>query len=736
MHPAPLPLTRDLVLVGGGHAHALVLRMWGMNPLPGVRVSVINPAPTAPYSGMLPGHIAGHYPRAALEIDLVRLARFAGARLIAGAATGLDLGARQVIVPGRAPVGYDVVSIDIGITADMPTLPGFAAHAVGAKPLDAYVAEWEQYLARLRDGSAPAQVAVIGAGVAGVELALAMGHRMAAQGTPGAVALVEAGTPLPGLGAGARAALLAALDRVRVALHAGVAAAEVTEAGVVLADGRMVPAAFVVGAGGARPHGWLAATGLPLTEGYVTIGETLQVPGHPEVFATGDCAHMAHAPRAKAGVFAVRQAPVLLANLRAALAGGGRMRPYRPQRDYLKLITTGGRAAVADKAGMRAGGAWLWRLKDRIDRRFMDRFHHLPAMPAPALPSELAAGVAEALAGAPPLCGGCGAKVARAGLTAALGGLSGRPGRRADVLSGPGDDAAVLAHGADGVQVITTDHLRAFCEDPWLLARVAAEHALGDVRAMGAAPQVALAAITLPRMSPALQARTLAEIMHAARAVFDAAGAEIVGGHTALGAELAVGFTVTGLAARVVGKGGARPGDALIVTKPLGTGVLLAAEMQAAAEGADVLAAWAAMAAGQPGAAALADVAHALTDVTGFGLAGHLLEMLDASGGVAAEIALDAVPLLAGAAALAASGHRAFVTPENRAAAAPRMALPEGPRAGLLFDPQTGGGLLAAVPEAQAAAVLAGLHAAGAGEAARIGRVVAASPGAPAITVR
>lgn len=735
MHPAPLPLTRDLLLVGGGHAHALVLRMWGMNPLPGVRVSVINPAPTAPYSGMLPGHIAGHYPRAALEIDLVRLARFAGARLIAGAATGLELAARQVMVPGRAPLGYDVVSIDIGITAVMPALPGFAEHAVGAKPLDTYVAAWERFLARLREGAAPAQVAVIGAGVAGVELALAMGHRMAAQGTPGAVSVIEAATPLPGLGAGARASLLAALDRAGVALHAGVAAAGVSAEGVQLADGRTVPAAFVVGAGGARPHGWLAATGLPLSEGYVTVGETLQVPGHPEVFATGDCAHMAHAPRVKAGVFAVRQAPVLLANLRAALAGG-RMRPYWPQRDYLKLITTGGRRAVADKAGMRAGGPWLWRLKDRIDRRFMAKFHHLPAMPAAALPAEMALGVAEALADAPPLCGGCGAKVARAGLVAALGGLGAGAGRRADVLSGPGDDAAVLAHGAGGVQVITTDHLRAFCEDPWLVARVAAEHALGDVRAMGAAPQVALAAIILPRMSTALQARTLAEIMEAAGTVFAAAGAEIVGGHTALGAELTVGFTITGLAAAVVGKGGARVGDALIVTKPLGTGVVLAAEMQAAAEGADVLAAWGAMAAGQPGAAALAAAAHALTDVTGFGLAGHLLEMLDASKGVAAEIALDAVPLLAGAEALAAAGHRAFVTPENRAGAAARMALPEGPRAGLLFDPQTGGGLLAAVPEAAAEAVLAALHAAGAPEAARIGKVVAATPGAPAITVR
>ena len=130
-----IPLTRDLVLIGGGHAHALVLRMWGMKPLAGVRLTVINPGPTAPYSGMLPGHIAGHYSREALDIDLVRLCRFAGARLIVGEAAHIDRKAKTVHVPGRPPIGYDVVSVDIGIHTQMPELEGFAAHGVPVKPL-------------------------------------------------------------------------------------------------------------------------------------------------------------------------------------------------------------------------------------------------------------------------------------------------------------------------------------------------------------------------------------------------------------------------------------------------------------------------------------------------------------------------------------------------------------------------------------------------------------------------
>jgi len=147
MMKMPLPLTRDLVLIGGGHSHALAARMWGMKPLEGTRVTLINPMPTAPYSGMLPGHIAGHYTREALDIDLVKLARFAGARLVLGEATAVDPVARTVTVAGRGEIGYDVASIDVGIHTEMANTPGFAEHALGAKPLDIYTRRWRAFLA-------------------------------------------------------------------------------------------------------------------------------------------------------------------------------------------------------------------------------------------------------------------------------------------------------------------------------------------------------------------------------------------------------------------------------------------------------------------------------------------------------------------------------------------------------------------------------------------------------------
>jgi len=721
------PLTRDLVLIGGGHAHALVLRAWGMDPLPGARLTLVTPDPTAPYTGMLPGHVAGHYPRAALEIDLVRLARFAGARLVLGAADGIDRAAGVVHVPGRAPLRYDVVSVNVGVTSALPGLPGLAEHGVPAKPLGAFAARWEGVLAEVAAGRAAPSVAVIGGGVAGVELALAMAHRLRAQGAAPRVSVIEAGRALAGLGARTRGVLRARLARDGIALLEGAAAVRVTAEGVETAAGRVVPAALVVSAAGAVPPGWLARLGLPQARGFLTVDRFLRSTGDGSVFVAGDCAHLGFAPRPKAGVYAVRAAPVLAANLRAALGDGAR-RPFRPQRDYLKLISLGGREAVADRSGVTLSGAWLWRVKDRIDRAFMARLARLPAMPRPVPPRRRAAGVAAAM-GAQPPCAGCGAKLGRRALAGALAGLP--PPARAEVLSRPGDDAAVLRVPA-GWQVITTDHLPGFDADPAVVARIAAVHALGDVWAMGAAPQVAVATVILPRMTPAMAEATLAEILAPAAEVMAAAGADLVGGHTTLGDALTLGFTVTGLAARApITLAGARPGDALVLTRGLGSGTLLAAAMQGRARGADVAAALAVMARPQGDAAAALGQAHAMTDVTGFGLAGHALA-IGAASGVALRLDLATLPLLPGTEALATAGLRSTLWAENRAALAGRLAgETQGARAALVFDPQTAGGLLAALPPGAAQAACAAIRAMG-HDAAVVGRVEA---GAPRVTL-
>jgi len=714
------PLSRDLVLVGGGHAHALVLRMWGMDPLPGARLTVIDPNPVAPYTGMLPGLVAGHYRREELEIDLVKLARFAGARLVVGAATRIDAEARLITVAGRGEIAYDVASVDVGIHSGMPNLPGFAAHGVAAKPLGPFAQAWDGFVARVAAGEIAAQAAVIGGGIAGIELALAMAHRLQGAGARPEITLIERAPEIAPDAPMARARLLAALRGYGVQVLTGAEVREISETGVEMADGTRIPAGFVAGAAGARAHSWLAASDLPVNDaGFLRVGTDLRVEGCETHFAAGDCAHLAHAPRPKAGVYAVRAAPVLRDNLRAALSGRA-LRPFHPQRRYLKLISLGRKSALAEKAGLAFAAPLLWRWKDRIDRKFMAKFEPLPQMPVPVSPrvTALCEDVPQE-----PLCGGCGSKVAPdvlSGMLAAQGAAA-----RADILTGPGDDAAVL--DMSGMrQVLTTDHLRGFTMDHGLMARIAALHALGDIWAMGARPQAALMSITLPRMSEALQARSMSEIMAQAGDALRAAGAEIVGGHSTMGAELSIGCTLTGLLeGEAITTAGARPDDALILTRPIGSGTLLAAEMRGQARGGDIRALWEVLSTPQDEAAALLSDAHAMTDVTGFGLAGHLWAICRASH-CGAVLDPAAIPLFAGAETLAAKGIRSTIWAANLRAA-PVTGVGEDARAALLHDPQTAGGLLAAVAPDMAEDRLRALRAAG-HVAAIIGQIAEGPP--------
>jgi selenide,water dikinase len=732
MQNLALPIVHDIVLVGGGHTHALVLQMWAMASLPGVRLTLVTPSPSAPYTGMLPGFVAGHYAIDDLMIDLVILARRAGARLILDHVTGIDRAAKKLLLGARAPLPYDLASIDIGITSDLPDLPGFAEHGLAAKPLGPFAARWQAFADAPR--SSPGRVTLIGGGVGGVELALAAHHRLSREGAVPQVSVVERGLGLaPLLRPQARAHLLAAVHAAGIEVLTGTLPTSVSAAGVQLENGQFLAADLVLAVAGARPQGWLATTGLSLARGFVEVDRHLQT-SDPAIFATGDCAHLTASPRPKAGVFAVRAEPFLLHNLKAALTGAS-PRAFDPQGDYLKLITLGPKRAVAEKWGLTLQGAALWRWKDRIDAKFMAKFAPLP-MQAPALPkgAALVTGLREAM-GDKPLCGGCGAKLGADALADALQSLP--PIRRADVLQGAGDDAAVLSYG-DGVQVITTDHLRGFTADAGLMARLAAIHALGDIWAMGAAPQAALSQIILPPLSPTKAALMLAEITAAAAEIFGAEGAEIVGGHSSFGAELTIGFTVTGLAPRAIAKTGPRSGDALILTKPIGTGTILAAEMSGQSApglilGEAVAAAHKVMSCPMGEAARiLTQHAHAMTDVTGFGLAGHILEMLrpraTSEPTLGATLEACAIPVLPGARALAAAGVRSSLAFANEAALQGRLQLADGPLRALMVDPQTCGGLLAALPEAITDKVLAELHAAGLA-AVKIGVVTAGPTG-------
>jgi selenide,water dikinase len=338
-------------------------------------------------------------------------------------------------------------------------------------------------------------------------------------------------------------------------------------------------------------------------------------------------------------------------------------------------------------------------------------------------------------------CGGCGAKVGSELLARVLRRL--QPESHPDVLIGleQADDAAVVTLSGNQLLVQSVDFFRAFIDDPYLFGRIAANHCLGDLYAMGAAPQTALAIVTLPHGREAKVESDLYQLLAGATETLRQAGAALIGGHTGEGAELAFGLTVNGTATpeHLWRKSGLQPGDRLVLTKPLGTGTLFAADMRGKARGAWIDGALASMLQSNQSAAETLrrHGARACTDVTGFGLAGHLLEMLRASA-ANAGLSLQAVPALDGALSLLGQGIASSLAPQNltHAAAVDRGAVPaDDPLMGLLYDPQTAGGLLAGLPADRAEACLAELRANGSPQAVAIGRVTGPANGAPRITL-
>jgi selenide,water dikinase len=457
-----------------------------------------------------------------------------------------------------------------------------------------------------------------------------------------------------------------------VHMHEDCRVAEVQPQGLRCADGSVYTLDEILWVTDAIAPAWLAEAGLAVDErGFMQVQATLQSVSHADVFAAGDVAAVVPYPREKAGVFAVRQGKPLTQNLRRALLGRA-PRPFVPQKKWLALISTGDKYAVASRGNWSIEGRWVWRWKDWIDRRFMRKYNELPAMPADEkldLPPGLAgAEVLKELSTLAMRCGGCGAKVGATVLQRALTQL--RPVEREDVLVGlqHPDDAAVVAVPAGKVMVHTVDFFRAIVDDPYLFGKIAANHSLGDIFAMGAEAQTALAIATVPYGVEVKTEDMLAQLLLGAEEVLHEAGAALVGGHSSEGAELALGFAINGLVEpqHYLRKGGMQPGDRLILTKALGTGTLFAADMRQRAKGRWISAALESMLQSNRAGARCLRCYHATacTDVTGFGLLGHLVEMTRASA-VDVELDLTQLPVLAGAVETVATGIFSSLQPQN-----------------------------------------------------------------------
>ncbi|PKO72213.1 MAG: pyridine nucleotide-disulfide oxidoreductase [Betaproteobacteria bacterium HGW-Betaproteobacteria-14] len=364
---------KRLLLAGAGHAHLHVLKALAAGRPRGVETILVTPHLRQMYSGMLPGWIAGHYALDECAVRLEPLARAAGVRLLQDSVAGLHAERRTVRCAEAGELGYDVLSIDTGARLDASSLAATGAALLPIRPLEAFVVAWERQVERFARAGRAA-LAVVGGGAAGVELALAIRHRLARLigEDRTSVTLVAGG----GLLAGHGATVVERAERALRAAGVGIVKCHAAGAptGLQLADGREWAVDCVVAATGASPPGWLADSGLALDgRGFIAVGDGQRSLSHAEVFAAGDVATRQDAPHAKSGVYAVRAGPVLSVNLARALEG----RPivsYRPQRRSLYLLATGPKAAIVSWRGLTAAGKWAWRWKDRIDRRFLMQY--------------------------------------------------------------------------------------------------------------------------------------------------------------------------------------------------------------------------------------------------------------------------------------------------------------------------------------------------------------------------
>ncbi|HVN85007.1 MAG TPA: selenide, water dikinase SelD [Candidatus Binatia bacterium] len=692
-----------LVLVGGGHAHVHVLKDFAMRPVPGLGVTLVSPRAYSTYSGMVPGVIAGQYRMRDAQIDVQALTARAGGTFVADSVVRVDAQQRRVHLCDRPPIFYDWLSLDIGARPSGTNCIAAGAPVAVLKPIEVAAEQIGEAL-DLAASSQSLRVVVVGAGAGGCEIAFAIAARI---GEGGHVTVCDAADrPVATRNGRASRAVLRAFAAQGIEFVGEVTVVYADRFGVRLRDGRTLPATLVVWATGAAGPDLLARSGLPVDErGFVCVGDDLRCAEFPEIFAAGDCAVMASHPELpKAGVYAVRQGPVLSANLRAA-ATGGRLRRFRPQRQLLALLNTGGGRAILSRGSIAVGGRSAWRLKDFIDRRFVGSYAR-PKLDARAVMRPMVA------------CGGCAAKVGADVLGRVLARLDIRQSEHVVVGLNEPDDAAVFVQPAGTLAVATSDAFPPFTDDLFLVGQVAANNAASDLYAMGAEGSAAIALVCVPDGDERLAEERLEQFLRGALKQLGELTIPLVGGHTIAGEQTIVGFSMHGCVEPngILRKRGARVGDRLVLTKRLGTGVVLAAARAGWADADWVEAAHASMLRSNRTAMRLLK-RHGVcscADVTGFGLAGHLAEMLRASG-VAARLQREAIPALPGALDLLATGWRSSFHATNERTI--RSTSPETNGRSvvreLCVDPQTSGGLLAAVPPARLEGLRADFAAAG-----------------------
>ena len=734
-----IPIAKRILLVGGGHAHVSVLKDWKMNRIPGVKTTLVSRQALTPYSGMVPGFVSGKYSLEECHVDLSRLCRYAQVEFIMDEVCAADLVERKIMFTGqRPPLSFDVVSFDIGSSPAFVNSQQFPSSITPVKPIDQFTSKWDRFMKELKEHSwnEAIKVAVVGTGAGGVEILLSIQARLERE-FPESIGKIQYfligrdKSILKTHNIGVQTQFLEILKRrkIQLLLNTSILNAESNGIGTDLhlssSEILFVHACFWCTGG--ITQSWLGETGLDLSQdGSIKVNNSLQSTSHDFVFAAGDCAYMVRNPRPKAGVFAVRQGPPLTLNLRKFVLGE-RLRTYRPQNEFLSLVSTGvDNECVASRGHMVFNKEWISDLKDWIDRGFMNQYSFDLEIPQVEIHDaisrsfgRLGDSAGDLLSRSSMRCGGCGSKISGNTLSEVLAQLSSKIVSNPSVVAGlaSGDDAAFVSPPPEGYLLLqSVDFFRSFLSDDYYFGQIAVNHALNDCYAKGATPQTALALVVVPFASESLVAESMLHLLSGACDALAAADCALVGGHSAEGKDLSLGFFISGVvrAGQEIRKGGFHPGDVLIVTKPLGTGTIFSSHMKLKCPGMTLLNAMESASLSNRKACEILTDFHvsACTDISGFGLVRHLEEMLNASSrDTCAILDLQRIPLIPGAEDCLLHGSLSSLHVSNKGLdySHAKIAPEDYAQFEVLFDPQTSGPLMFSVPMSELQACISSL---------------------------
>ena len=731
------PILADLALVGGGHAQIAVLKAFAMRPLPGLRLTLVTNASRTPYSGLLPGYVGGAHNDEDLHIDLRRLAILANARIIISSVVKIDADRKQIYFDDRPPLEFDVLSLNIGGQPNTALISGAEKNTIPVKPIAAFQ---KKFNALLRT-DLPKKLVVIGGGAAGCELALALSARWKAETghAPRITLISRSHRLLPQMAPRAGQLIKQKLKDRKIELLLGQTVNKIDTNTLTITAKTLIPfdACFLVTTVAAPK--WLNDTGLNLDKNnFIAVTPSLQSTSHPYIFAAGDIASIGQNFCPKAGVFAVRAGRVLAKNLRNFIIGKP-LKYWRPQKRYLALIGTSDGDAIAAWDKYALSGRLFWHLKCWIDQRFMKKYKILSmSKPAEIKPfsglaatlntnkQELTRNKSENLdpAFANMRCLGCAAKTSHEVLQASMHdaiklALSMGANPKCMPQTGLETDCATLPElPANARLVQSVDVLSEIVTDPFLLGQIASVHAFSDIYASIAKPMFSLAIINLPESKISIQTNQLTHLLCGALMAHSAAGVKLIGGHTSEGGSLSIGFSVTGSGLKISPPKtpNYHKKSLLLLTKPIGTGVIMAANMQLLASAFWVDDAIQSMIHSNADAADIFQLhnVYAATDVTGFGLARHSLNLSTRFGTKGCELDLLSLPILDGAVNLLEAGIKSSLHSQNfRAIKLSNNITPTSALFQTLFDPQTSGGLLGVFSESDANKALDALLKAG-----------------------